>query len=125
MLPTLIAIASWATIPFSGLVCWKDAWWYYITSTQTAYYCQIENEEFYKQHEIGHYIWFTLTDKQRGEYIQAYKKDLKKWSKYFYRDYSMVLVEEDFADNYALLVEWKRHPIMLQQRINLVHKFLN
>jgi hypothetical protein len=77
------------------------------------------NNEFYKQHEIGHYVWFNLlTDAQRAKYKIEFDK-----SKVFYREYSKNL-EEDFADNYALLQLKERQSYQLQKRINFIKSLI-
>ena len=129
-MPLIVYIPFWLFLPYN-IPCNGNSLGVYVESEQTAYVCEWA-WKLTENHEIGHYHWNRLTDKQREQYralfkkhLALYEKNQSIWWKYFYRYYGLTSAEEDFAENYALLVEWKRHPIMLQQRINLVHKFLN
>ncbi len=91
-------------LPILWIIPWLGSCWTwgggYEQTTQTVYVCEQQDktvQEFIKQHEIGHYVWFHLTEVQREKYRKLFST-----AKVFYRDYSKTVLE-DFADNYALL----------------------
>jgi hypothetical protein len=116
---TFIIIQLWLSIPETNYICWDIAWVYSI-ATKNIYLCEwvIGDKEFYRQHEIGHYVWFNiLTQLQKDRYEVEYKKATS-----FYREYSKVLIE-DFADNYALIAI--NHPYIKNnnRRLSLIRLF--
>ena len=117
---TFIIIPFGFSIPDSYHKCWEVVA-SYSHESKIIYLCEwvTGNKEFYKQHEIGHYVWFNiLTNEQRAKYKVEFNK-----STVFYREYSKNL-EEDFADNYALLQIKERQTYQLQKRINLIRKYI-
>lgn len=120
----VISLPLSAIIPETDIVCWDKYWWAYVD--WIVYVCDFdENTEFYKQHEIAHYIWNKiLTKEQKATYIKEYKKAKKIWIKAFYRAYWYRDAEEDFCDNYSLLKTKENSNPQVMKRIRLIKKFL-
>lgn len=127
MLPLIVYIPLWLFLPYTFQKCDNNIEGVYIESEKTVYLCEWTGI-FTKNHEIWHYEYYRLTPEQKEQYKKAYERDLKLYNKnpsgrYFYRYYGLTSPEEDFAENYALMVEGKRHPFPLQSRINLIKNF--
>lgn len=114
------------SVPFTNYKCWDIAASYH-HDTQVIYLCEwVEWEkDFYKYHEIGHYIYYqVLTDQQRLLYNISYEKSLKQGKKAFYREYWMLDEKEDFADNFALMMIKKNLDPYVMKRIRLIKSIL-
>jgi len=123
---TIIYLILGSIVPNTFFKC-GDVGWVYVHSAKTAYVCELNDwlTKFYLSHETAHYHWYnTLSEEQRVNYTKEYNKDYKKWIKYFYREYSMSSVEEDFADNYALIVMKVKINNIWKKRLYLIRKYI-
>lgn len=102
--------------------CDLVTWWYYVIETKEIYICTPldDDMEFYKNHELGHYVWNSyMNDRQRKNYTKLYNRAMTQGIKSFYREYGMTDVEEDFSENFALMImKEKIKAPQLQYRIN-------
>lgn len=113
-----------AIIPETDIICWKQYWWAYVDGK--IYVCNTDQfTQFYIDHEKWHYIWDKiLTQEQKKEYRSLYLLARWEWLKAFYRPYGYNDMEEDFADNFALLQTKENSNPHVMKRIRLVKKFL-
>lgn len=120
---TIVMIPLWWVVWFHK--CW-DIVWEYNHESKIVYLCEgMWNSDFYKYHEVAHYFYFNIMSKEQKdqyhkEYLKAYSQGI--WS--FYREYWYRDEEEDFADNFSLLILWEKQDYKIQKRINLIRKFL-
>lgn len=128
LLSTIIASIIVVIAPFWAIVwtfkCWDIAGSYNL-DTKVVFVCDwIQDSEFYKYHEIGHYFYYEiLTTKQKEAYHNAYEQALIKWPRAFYREYSMRNEQEDFADMFSLYILKKNYNPLIQKRIRLINSF--
>jgi hypothetical protein len=118
-----MVIPPWLMLQWVAVKCGEsNIWGVYIDSSNSIYVCKDPHTEFYTNHELGHHVWFDiLTEEERKEYTELYEKAKKKGIRFFYREYSRTTVLEDFADNFALMVQEKSKPT-LAPRINWIKK---
>ena len=110
-------------IPETFYKCWTVTWVYV---NWVVYVCNVdEHTEFYKIHEIFHKIWNEeMTQEERNKYIALYKEHKKLWVNAFFREYWLNSVEEDFADNWAIMIQKKRVNPVIMKRIRLIKSLL-
>lgn len=65
-----------------------------------------------------------MTQEERNKYIALYKEHKKLWVNAFFREYWLNSVEEDFADNWALMIQKKRVNPVIMKRIRLIKSLL-
>lgn len=126
----LTSLITIVMVPFGWMVweykCW-DIGWNYNLWTKVISLCEwVEwDTEFYKNHEISHYLYFNLlSNSQKEQYHKEYEKAKKQgiWS--FYRQYAMDSEIEDFADNGSLLFTKKNSNPSVMRRVRLIKKFM-
>jgi len=117
---SIVFLPLWANV--EGYKC-GDIWWLYYNNK--VYVCDYDGfKDFYLYHEIWHYFYFNhLSDKQKKEYLKEYLLAKEKGIKYFHREYGMTNVYEDFAENFAVMVQWNKN-LKLSKRILAIKKYL-
>ena len=116
---SIMILPMWSTIPDTYYQCWAIVA-SYSHESKKVYVCDwIDDQEFHLNHELWHYYWFNImTEIQRKRYTKEYNK-----AKVFYREYSNTNAEEDFADNFSLMILERRQAYGIQKRINLIKHF--
>ncbi len=112
------------TIPETFYKCWDVGG---VFVNWKIYVCDLNdwNLDFYKYHEIAHKVYKeVLTHEQREKYLKLYQSANKLWINAFYREYSRSNVEEDFADNFALLTMGWSTNANINKRIKKIEYYI-
>ena len=123
---TIVFIPFTGTIPYVNYNCETSGYsGLYHKETQTAYVCEGKwrkkddyTAQFAMYHELGHHLWYNITQEQRDEYTKEWNK-----AKVFYRDYGKTRVDEDFSDNFALLSLDQKTSFQVNKRIKLIKSY--
>lgn len=113
-------------IPETFYKCGEWIWWIYSIESKNIYVCEWDwFTEFYKSHEVWHKFYFEdLPEKYKLEYTKLYNEALKKWIVAFHREYGMNNVQEDFADNFALIALNQKSKKLVELRKNKIKFFI-
>lgn len=111
-------------LPETDLKCWDDTGGVYLEWLDRIYVCKWDQfTKFYRDHELGHHFWYKFMDQvQKDKYKILFDKALKEWTGSFHREYGMTNIEEDFAENFALMVAKKNSPPKIQVRVRYIKK---
>lgn len=111
-------------VPEVGIKCGGNIGWLYFPTLNKIYVCEVDdNTKFYRDHELGHHFWYKFMDQaQKDKYKILFDKALKEWTGSFHREYGMTNIEEDFAENFALMVSKKNSPPKIQVRVRYIKK---
>lgn len=129
-LTTLIASTVITILPLGFLIpeahikCGEDIGGVYLEWLDHIYICDTDQHtKFYRDHELGHHFWYKFMDQpQKDKYKILFDKALKEWTGSFYREYGMTDIEEDFAENFALMLAKKNSTPKLQIRVHYIKK---
>jgi len=129
LITTLTSLITIVMVPFGWMVwthkCWDIAGEYNHES-KIVYLCEWVpwDINFTKYHEFAHFYYFNILGSiQKEQYHKEYLKAYSQWSWSFFREYGYRDEKEDFADNFALMIQKKRQPYKIQKRINLIKKY--
>lgn len=112
-------------IPETDIRCW-EVWGVYVDGN--VYVCDLDdwNFEVYKYHEIGHVIWNEhLSKRDKQSYKEIYNTYANKGLRFFYSDYEMDDVEEDFCTNFSLMIIKENSNPYVMKRVRFIKKLLH
>ena len=113
-----------------GIDCTNPGLWgTYHTETKQIAICnwhEQEQTDFHILHEVGHYYWFEkMSQGQRERFKNMYSKTKPE---NFYRTYSWKMVEEDFADMFAVVamnkLRWKLPVDLRNKQIQAKYRYI-